>query len=180
MFKNSKVDFWWRLLPLRSLSFPLLAKFFLRRSTDKFFLPVAFSNISSARDFVSIFFGDDKGEAVGFFGDNNNSLVDIGLGGGFSSNRFLFFKWGDAVDGEFGWEFCGRSRLTLPPITGLRPLSMIAVVFISSGTGCARSNFSARRMVGIFSLGGVISIGLILNLSGVVGVLLVGDLSPSS
>ena len=79
-----------------------MAKFFLRRSTDKFFLPVAFSNMSSARDFVSIFFGDDKGDAVGFFGDNNNSLVDIGLGGGFSSKRFLFFKCGDAVDGELG------------------------------------------------------------------------------
>ena len=57
---------------------------------------------------------------------------------------------------------------------------MIAVVFISSGTGSALSNLSARRIVGSFSLGGVISIGLILNLSGVVGVLLVGDLSPSS
>ena len=57
---------------------------------------------------------------------------------------------------------------------------MIAVVFISSGTGSALSNFSARRIVGIFSFGGVISIGLILNLSGVVGVRLVGDLSPSS
>ena len=174
--KNS--GFW---LPLRSLSLPLFAKFFFKRSTDKFFLPVAFSNMSSARDFVSTFFGDDNGDAVGFFGDNNSSFVDIGLGGGgFSSNKFLFFKCGDAVDGEFGCEFCGRSRLTLPPITGLRPLSMIAVVFISSGTGSALSNLSARRIVGIFSFGGVISIGLILNLSGVVGVLLVGDLRPSS
>ena len=57
---------------------------------------------------------------------------------------------------------------------------MIAVVFISSGTGSDRSNFKARRIVGILSFGGVISIGLILNLSGVVGVRLVGDLSPSS
>ena len=48
--------------------------------------------MSSARDFVSIFFGDDNGDAVGFFGDNKSSFVDIGLGGGFSSNKFLFFK----------------------------------------------------------------------------------------
>ena len=50
---------------------------------------------------------------------------------------------------------------------------------ICSGTGSTLSNLTARR-VEFFSLGEVISIGLIFNLSGVVGVLLAGDLRPSN
>ena len=54
------------------------------------------------------------------------------------------------------------------------------MVLHCSGTGSTLSILSARRIVGFFSLGEVISMGLIFNLSGVVGVLLAGDLRPSN
>ena len=91
--------------------------------------------------------------------------------------------WGDAVDGEFGCEFCARSRFIFPAMTGLTIGSMMAVVLSDSGTAPAScSNRRARRMVGIFGASGsglLSSGGVILNFSGVMS-RLVGDLSPSS